>query len=135
VPTGNSNNSYAANGTIVGRFKGVKQALLTSASTIVLVHEIPFGSRISYIRPYVGGSTVGANPDKYYEWLPAEPPIGTVDQVHFGEGGNLLFVDGHVKYRNVANIQAAEFGLRNVVGGSDIGPNPSGIGASADRGF
>jgi prepilin-type processing-associated H-X9-DG protein len=133
-PDGNSNNSYAASGMVVRR-TGLSQAAIQEPATLVMVHEIPFGSRISYIRPYNGTNVEGANPSKYYDWLPEEPPYGTVDKVHFDEGGNLLFVDGHVKYRRVSGIRAAEFGLTNVVGGKDVGPNPPGNATSADPTF
>ena len=142
-PSGASNNSYSANGLIVRKGnvigggltqKSKNMAAVKEVATTIMVHELPFGTHGAWVQPYDGFALVGGDPDKFYDWLVEEPAIGTMDKVHF-DGANLLWCDGHVKFRKVSGIKASEFGLTNVTGGPDTGPYPSSTSVYADATF
>jgi prepilin-type N-terminal cleavage/methylation domain-containing protein/prepilin-type processing-associated H-X9-DG protein len=109
VPMGNSNASYEGNGVVLGRH----QAVIPETAAIILVHEGVEGSNYSWMRPSVSFPS----PLQFNNWLINDPAFGPQDLVHF-EGGNLLFCDGHVKFRKQSSIASSEFGL----GGGYVGP-------------
>jgi prepilin-type N-terminal cleavage/methylation domain-containing protein/prepilin-type processing-associated H-X9-DG protein len=136
-PNGNNNNSYAANGTIIRNGwadgynpGGLNLAAIEEPSSIILVHEYLFGASISYVRPFDAGIEDVSRAGLYYRWLEGDPAYGNIDQIHFN-GGNLLFCDGHVKFRKVSGIAASEFGLTNVTDGPAIGPSPFDVNATS----
>ena len=109
-PSGESDTSYATNG-VITRSQGVSEAAIPSASSIILAHEWNYRAKYAAARPfYVNAGTQGytgaVNPDQH-------------DQTHF-DGGNLLFCDGHVKWRKQTTIALSEFGLKT----NDMAPVP-----------
>ena len=122
-PNGNSSTNYFCNGVTLGR----NQAAIQSASTLILAHEYAYTSAQSFIRPQ--GDTVAATVapfnGNYKGWM--EAGVFKYDNQHF-DGGNLLFCDGHVKFRKQNSISAREFGLN-----SDLkGEQPAGTAVAID---
>lgn len=94
--------SYEANAVVIrnpidGGPRNLAAVPETSATVLVQEHNEYFAA--SFLRPsYAGGG-------KYSAWLYAE-----LSNRHM-EGGNLLFCDGHVKWKKQSQICAADFGL------------------------
>lgn len=116
--------TYVANGVVMGR----KINVITDTAGIIWAHEWNGRINAAFIRPYRehnGTSFTG----KYMDWHRA-----FLDSAHF-DGANLLFCDGHVKWRRQDKVCAADFGLKaaTVSGGNACGPNA--FGAKADPNF
>ena len=124
APNGNSSTNYFLNGVTLGR----NQAALQSPATLVWVHEYAFVSSDAFIRPQpdpVNTSLVAPSNGNYKGWM--EAGAFNYDKQHF-DGGNLLFCDGHVKFRKQNSISAREFGLN-----SDLkGEQPAGTAVAID---
>ncbi|BCM94450.1 hypothetical protein IAD21_06357 [Abditibacteriota bacterium] len=123
APTATANTNYFYNGVVLGR----NQAAIQSVSTLIMAHEYAFSSSRAFIRPQVDGvaSTVAPSNLGYKGWM--EAGGFRYDSQHF-DGGNLLFCDGHVKYRRQTTISAREFGLA-----SDVkGEQPAGTAIALD---
>lgn len=95
---GESDSNYKGNGVLLARTgsapRPVSLAALDLPSSLVLVQE--GDTRMSYII---------MNPEDGLRWLSSTLSIN-----HF-DGGNLLFADGHAKWRKQSSICAEEFGL------------------------
>ncbi len=108
TPTATSNTNYFYNGVTLGR----SLSAIQSASTLIMAHEFAYSSSDAFIRPqgephpvvYPGTVTGFAG------WM--EAGAFKYDNNHF-DGTNLLFCDGHVKYRKQISISAREFGLNS----------------------
>lgn len=95
--------SYFGNGVVLQR--GTALAAITEPAATIMVQEYDERHNYAYLRPSrVGGS--GANKDQFQYWIPAAP----YSSVHM-DGGNLLFSDGHVKWRKQSSLCAADWGL------------------------
>lgn len=101
-PAGNSATGYFGNGILFRQF-GLNQTAVSETASIIMAHEYILATNRSYLRPTSDGAAVG----KF-----REPMNETWDEIHF-EGANLLFADGHVKWRKATTIGYAEFGLTN----------------------
>ncbi len=101
---GNSDNSYMANGVVMGR----SMAVIPNSAEIIWAQELANNTNTPWLRPYLTPTATPA----YAEWMNPTSYSGN----HF-DGGNLLFVDGHVKFRKREGIKASEFGI-NAVDGS-----------------
>lgn len=111
--------SYLWNGVLI-RDTGLSLAAIDTPSTIISLQESSLIYSTLYLRPGMG-SALGTG---YRAWL-----TSNYNNMHFG-GGNLLFVDGHVKWREHAATCAADFGLTSVTAGPVCGDNTTG-GATA----
>ena len=109
---GNNNNAYLANGVLI-RPSGFHQGKVESAAQLVIVHEADIRTNKAVIRPYKTNTTDSLN---YSGWNGS-----TVNKFHF-DGGNLLYVDGHVKWSQHAKINTAWFGCKV----NDYGANTGG---------
>ena len=98
APVGDSDGSYFGNGVLMGQHL----ASLPEASSLIWAHEFNESRKDSYLRPFCA---VGTVPRSCQYWLRT-----THDVIHF-EGGNLLYCDGHVKWRKQEAIPGREFGL------------------------
>jgi len=112
-PSADSIRSYLANNVLLSggwRFGPRSLAVVPNPSEIILCHEGPRLARCAAARPYLrwGGF--------YNGWLRAGCDF---DLLH-NEGGNLLFCDGHVKWRKQSAIAAVAFGLNSAL----VGPGP-----------
>jgi prepilin-type N-terminal cleavage/methylation domain-containing protein/prepilin-type processing-associated H-X9-DG protein len=103
LPDDVSNTSYYENGVVTARMLA---AIPESANT-VLIQEGEGRSNTYYSRPTAAYCPVGQ-----YSFFQFYPTAGNpaYNNYHFN-GGNLLFCDGHVKWRKVTTIQAGDFGL------------------------
>ena len=105
---GTSDNSYSANGVVMGR----TIAVIPNPSEIIWGNEQSQATNTAWIRPAESTASTPSTPGsgKYREWLRNNSP--SYSDLHF-DGGNLLFCDGHVKFRKQSSIAATEFGLNN----------------------
>ena len=114
TPGGICDLSYFYNSMLLER----KVSAIANTSNLIILHEWNSRSLWSYMRP----SPVTSGNQKI---LPVKSGVslqfwnftaGGYDAHHF-EGGNLLFADGHVKWRRQSSISAREFGLNSDVTG------------------
>lgn len=123
-PTATNNTSYVMNGVVLHddantgttnpHQPALNIAVIPNAAEIIVVQEFAFATN-SYLqrpRPNVVGSGY-----RYDYWHGSNtystatcPNVTCIADEHFG-GGNLLFCDGHVKWRDVTTMHAGEFGL------------------------
>ena len=110
-PIRNNATSYVSNGVLI-RYGGVSVAAIPETASLIAVQERKFVASSSANDP----QRVPWNTNDFQYWLYIN---GGYSNVHF-DGGNLLFADGHVKWRKTVSISAREFGLNS----SLIGPQP-----------
>lgn len=111
--------SYLANGVVIPTGYSRSLAAIQNTANIIMVHEDGYRTNRSSTRPIVSDPA----DHSFYAWMYSSEQ----DTVHFG-GGNLLFVDGHVKWKLQSAICASDFGLKNingVVGADYCGVTPS----------
>ena len=94
---------------------------LPEPASLILVQDYKFRASTSYLRPY-RTTTAG----DYTQWL----TDANYNATHF-DGGNLLFADGHVKWRQQSTICASEFGLLTPTSGAACGVNAAGSARAA----
>ena len=97
----NENTNYYANGVMIQR----SLAVVPNSAEIIWVQEDQLAYGVATIRPLPSLNTFG--PSTYQTWM-----VSTYCLNHF-DGGNLLFVDGHVKWRKQNGIKATEYGLNS----------------------
>ena len=101
-PAGNSDTSYMGNGVLLQRQMAL--AAIDEPANVIMAQEIGHHSHIAYLSPDTQGG-------KWRWWL-----LDGYSDLHF-DGGNLLYADGHAKWKKHAAICGSEFGL--VVPASD----------------
>jgi len=122
-PTATSGTSYVTNGVVLhvntGVYGNVEQNTLAQSaipndSSIILLQEFNYTVNALLQRPRYNPSFP---PNGYQYWQGANvfgsatcTDITCLSDNHFG-GGNLLFCDGHAKWRNVNTLTAGDFGL------------------------
>jgi prepilin-type N-terminal cleavage/methylation domain-containing protein/prepilin-type processing-associated H-X9-DG protein len=104
APVGNSATSYVTNGVLI-RNGGVSIAAIPESAALIAMQERKWVYRIASHDP----QRVPYNSNNYQYWLYT---AGGYSNVHF-DGGNLLFADGHAKWRRTVSISAREFGLNS----------------------
>jgi prepilin-type N-terminal cleavage/methylation domain-containing protein/prepilin-type processing-associated H-X9-DG protein len=111
--TGNAS-SYMMNG-VVFRKTGLSLAAIPETATTIGMQDYRYASTRLYLAPLkvASGFTYALYNQDY-------------GSLHF-DGGNLLFMDGHVKFRKATSIQWTEYGLNS----TKVGYNTSGIGDPA----
>lgn len=113
----NDASSYWVNGVVTGRAMSV----IAATAETIWAHEAEAAWALAAARP---SAVFPATVPKTYEYLFE----GGYNKVHF-DGGNLLFCDGHVKWRKQNGIKVSEFGLDTVLAtglvNSGVGPQPS----------
>jgi prepilin-type N-terminal cleavage/methylation domain-containing protein/prepilin-type processing-associated H-X9-DG protein len=96
-----ANMSYLLNGVVSTR----PLAAIPAPADIIFLHEYKFASRVSQVRP---NRVLGDNGEVLYESL--NHPY--YEKQHpLGIGANLLFCDGHAKYRRKDAIKFKDFGV------------------------
>ena len=115
-PSGNNDTGYLMSGVFVGRPDGLNQAAIPETATTIMMQEHRDAYNTTFIRPALAATGI------YSSVL--DPAF---DLLHF-DGANLLFADGHVKYRRQSAIAIKDFGLVNMDGTeiTTTGPVPSG---------
>ena len=132
--------NYAMNGLVVSKSPGAFNLNSTSPNTamaprhmaefekpaeLAAMQERTERTRYLYYQPYLNPGQA----DRWYSWYNGSPQQLSV--LHF-EGGNLLFVDGHVKWRSRASIDSNTFGLGNGGSGANVPYSPT-AGSSSFR--
>lgn len=122
VPTGDSNTSYAPNQVL---FFTTPRAIATipNTSEIIAVQEWQTSAARINARPKYTGFN-----QEYNMWHQISNGAEILSMAHL-EGGNLLFIDGHVKWRKPTSLKAYEFGLTT---GPTGGPN-DGVGTATEN--
>jgi prepilin-type N-terminal cleavage/methylation domain-containing protein/prepilin-type processing-associated H-X9-DG protein len=122
VTTDKSETNYVINGVLVQAPADAGSRSLASipetASTIQ-VSEIKISYPFVLLRPERVGGTSG-DASKYQYWIYG----ADYSDLHF-DGGNLLYADGHVKYKIQSGICAKDFGLNTPDSGPACGVNTS----------
>jgi prepilin-type N-terminal cleavage/methylation domain-containing protein/prepilin-type processing-associated H-X9-DG protein len=104
MPRGNSDETYHANGVVLGQLPR-SMASITSPANIIWAHEDGTRTCRASVRP------LRSSDGTYREW---NNP--TYNRFH-SEGGNLIWCDGHAKWKRQTAIAARDFGLNsNIVG-------------------
>ncbi len=104
-PTAVSDTNFFGNGVMMQR----NVASVPNTAEIIYIQENWQRTNIAYQRPAFNGNLTTP---RYYAWHQwgGTPAREFYSNVHF-EGGNLLFVDGHAKWRRYTSIRSGEFGL------------------------
>jgi prepilin-type N-terminal cleavage/methylation domain-containing protein/prepilin-type processing-associated H-X9-DG protein len=103
LPTKQSDSSYLGNGVVMSRSLS---AAPNPADTIFL-QEVDWHSNLASLRPAMNDETHAAK----WAWFgPPESHGASFSNNHNG-GGNLVFIDGHVKFRLWKSLRSGEFGL------------------------
>lgn len=110
VPYGNNATNYMTNGVIM-KNGGLSLAAIPESASLIGMQERRLVMRIASHEPQRYPAATG---NSFMYWLYA--PNG-YSNVHM-DGGNLLFADGHVKWRKLDSISAREFGLNSDVKGA-----------------
>jgi prepilin-type processing-associated H-X9-DG protein len=102
-PTATSACSYMGNAVVMGR----TLAVIPTPADIIYCQENFLKRSIAYLRPN------SVSPNLYTAWWFPNPaaPIGLAYSSLHKEGGNLIFADGHAKWRKAAAIHSGDFGL------------------------
>jgi prepilin-type N-terminal cleavage/methylation domain-containing protein len=111
APTTISDTNYEINGVIFRNSTEsapLAMSAIASAASTIMVHERLNRMNLSQNLPYVAGD---GKVSYWHNWYTAEPPAFEVfSNLHF-EGGNLIYADGHVKWRKYTSLKSGEFGL------------------------
>jgi prepilin-type N-terminal cleavage/methylation domain-containing protein/prepilin-type processing-associated H-X9-DG protein len=102
-PNEYSDTNYVLNGPALE----IHIAAYPSPSELVFVHEKPTRSNVLEVRPFAVRYTQGK---KFQQWTNFINGQQWFSNNHF-EGGNLLYVDGHVKWMKNSALRARMFGL------------------------
>lgn len=86
---------------------GIPMSVISSPSEIICMQEFPYKDNRAVMRP---AAYADATYKKVAAWCFYGSGSYAYNNEHFG-GGNLLFLDGHVKWRTNASLRAKEFGL------------------------
>jgi prepilin-type N-terminal cleavage/methylation domain-containing protein/prepilin-type processing-associated H-X9-DG protein len=103
-PTALSNTNYMGNAVALGR----PLAVVPNPADIVYLQELWQSRCTAFLRP-----AYDAAANNYYYWHYQRDTTLKIENytvLHF-EGGNVVFADGHVKFRKGSSMRAGDFGL------------------------
>lgn len=102
----NANNctSYLGNSPVIG----VSVAIIPNPAEIVYTQELFNKRSFAFMRPRVLNAATGT-----YQWWHFPRGVGALTNYTFVhmEGGNVLFCDGHAKFRKATSMRSRDFGL------------------------
>ncbi len=116
---------YIGNAVVHGSQNSVRRTVnVPNPSRIIAMQESSARTHVAWLRPSI--VNVNATPRTYTNWhltrdpytYPGQPyPYGWewYSTVHQG-GGNLIFMDGHVEFRDHKKLTSGDFGLLNAAG-------------------
>jgi prepilin-type processing-associated H-X9-DG protein len=142
-PTATSRCSYQGNAAVLGTLavqsgkttRVVSLAQIPDTAGIVMLQEFNEATSFAQLRPltWIGGFNEykggGIGVRDYAFWHYYVSPSENYSNQHF-DGGNLLFCDGHVKWRKYSSLSSGDFALKltsngtNVKWGTDDGGGP-----------
>jgi prepilin-type N-terminal cleavage/methylation domain-containing protein/prepilin-type processing-associated H-X9-DG protein len=115
APTAISDTNYIGSGVYMGR----SLAAFPSPAETVLMQENVSRVHISLLRPTLPGTaSCAVGQSTYWHYNSGLSGREEYSNIHF-DGGNLLFGDGHVKWRKLASLRAKDFGLSPADGTGD----------------
>jgi prepilin-type N-terminal cleavage/methylation domain-containing protein/prepilin-type processing-associated H-X9-DG protein len=122
-PSGNSDTNYLLNGVVFVDLNNNPRSIsaIPEAANIIMVHERAYRYNATFFRPYLQTTPTPS----YLSWMGTD-----FDFTHM-DGGNLLFCDGHVKWRKQSAICTSDFGLGAPATGPPCGVNSTGSTAPA----
>jgi prepilin-type N-terminal cleavage/methylation domain-containing protein/prepilin-type processing-associated H-X9-DG protein len=132
-PTGNSNTNYLANGVAFSDPSSTAAPIIPrnissipESSKLIWVQEGSGRMRNALMRPYL--TTYGTSPalSSFVTWNANQSTYYRANRVHF-DGGNLLFTDGHVKWKPQTQVCRVDYGLT----GANCGEEATGTTAVA----
>jgi prepilin-type N-terminal cleavage/methylation domain-containing protein/prepilin-type processing-associated H-X9-DG protein len=100
--TPTSDSSYLGNAVVMGR----SLAVIPSPADIIYVQELFDRRNTAFLRP---GYTAASN-DYYYWHFQRAPGLENYTTLHM-QGGNVLYNDGHAKWRRGQSVRSRDFGL------------------------
>jgi prepilin-type N-terminal cleavage/methylation domain-containing protein/prepilin-type processing-associated H-X9-DG protein len=104
-PTPLSNSNYMGNGVVMGR----ALAVVPNPSDIVYLQEDVVRWNFAWLRPQLVNAKTGVY--QWWHWDQGnEKPREQYSNLHTN-GGNLVFADGHAKYKSLNSIRSSDFGL------------------------
>ena len=104
-PSGDNDTNYFANGVVMQR----NVSIIPNTAEIIWAQEDIVRYSVATLRPAPGtNSAAGSYGFGSYKGV----LYGNVSKMHF-DGGNLLFCDGHVKWRKQNSIKWTEYGIDN----------------------
>ena len=103
-PTALSKTSYIVNGVLAQK----NAARFVNSSEMIFMQE--HSRAVNYAFAYPQPFNYAANPPTWTYWHNSLSGTELFNNIHF-EGGNLLFADGHVKWRKYTSLSSQEFGL------------------------
>ena len=115
APTTFSSTNYMGNGVLftvasANLCVGRSVAVIPDTSQIVFLHEFMYCADAFQFRPLNWKSLVFSQASAYSYWHFWDGTKEEYDNVHF-QGGNILFCDGHVKWRGYQSLRSSDFGL------------------------
>jgi prepilin-type N-terminal cleavage/methylation domain-containing protein/prepilin-type processing-associated H-X9-DG protein len=96
--------SLHGNAVVMGR----ALAAVPSPADIIYLDENRFKWQIAWLRPALVDVKQGKY--QYWHWNKGPEKIPQYNNMHSG-GGNLVFVDGHAKYKPLTALRSRDFGL------------------------
>lgn len=102
TPTIYGDSSYFPNDVLFGYVQNVPK--FSRTAEIVMLQEDNYRYLFIYYRPYALSATT------FTRWHYVSSGKELFNNNHF-DGGNLLFIDGHVKFRRYASMRSGDFGL------------------------
>lgn len=115
-PIGNSDTNLAVNGMVQKRHVSE----IPNTASIIWCQEMKEASYVAVERPY-SPANYGGTDTRWFNWCNVN-----ISNNHF-DGGNLLFCDGHVKWKKQRSITGQDYGLNN----STLAPVSAGTPATA----
>lgn len=109
IPTGNNDASYTPNGVVTNEI-GRHTATIPNSAEIIVMQEYKSSYAHCVAQP---NKNYGDN--LFHQWHHTGNGYQIMSAIHF-DGGNLLFCDGHVKWRKGSSLRASEFGLTGGTG-------------------
>ena len=105
-PLGNSTTNYAGNAVVMGRSENA----IPSPANVVYLQERDTLSSLASLRPDAGGCPSPPTHYRYWHSYVAGTSGDHYTSIH-GQGGNVLWFDGHARWRAVKTLRSGDFGL------------------------
>jgi len=109
IPTVDGDTAYMGNGVLMQ----CPLSKMGNPSSLVWIQERYLRLSYLYMRPGIIVNTSGfptTSPPSYQTWHNFANGIENYSDNHFN-GGNLLFADGHAKWRQITTLRSSDFGL------------------------